>query len=157
MNLLPVGPAKELKTDEFMSIPSVNVKFRHKSDHYFEISFLLTGKKIERAYYFVEGDYKVARVFPEKSYMALKESGVLEKQLRLRIQIGRSSRNDLGYYARFELLIDNAERNVISGILPDEILEFVADNYKSMSDYLIWLHGTTADDIKKAIKEKGEN
>lgn len=153
MELLPNNRAKELTFEEIKMIPTVNIRFRYRINR-FQGVLTLQGYKETRDFYFFPSEDDILRVFPTKSEMSLKENGEVSAKMPLRISFGRTDKsNDFGYYGRFELLILNENRNVIAGMLPADIRDFIIKHYKSMKDY-IYFQGVTIDELKTALKER---
>lgn len=159
MNLAPHLKARDLTNDDLLAIPQVIVTFKHdlQARYNFTAQMDLVGKRNDRTFYIDVAEHEIMLVFPEMSLMAIRNAGELTKRMPLRITIGPTAQgndHDLGYYGRYEIIIQNKARNVIHGIFPDDILEFVCTNYKKMNDYIIWRNNTKAIDVIKAFDMK---
>lgn len=157
MNLAPHVKARDLTNEALAAIPHVIVTFKYdvQARYGFSAKFVLVGKKNDRDFHIDIAEHELMLVFPEMSPMAIRNAGELTKRMPLRLTIGTSTNNNtLGYYGRYELIINNAARNVIHGIVPNIILEFICENYKKMNDYIIWRNGVKAIDVLKALENQ---
>ncbi|MDY0213917.1 MAG: hypothetical protein RBS24_00085 [Bacilli bacterium] len=155
MEMLPNLRAKELTPEHIKLISTIKVSFRYRTTHY-QGSFVLVFRNEEREYYFTASINDVLRVFPDMSETSLKDAGIVDKRMPMRIFLGKATKNnDFGYYARFELLILNENKNVIHDMFSSDVRDQIIKNYKSLKDYVIFKDGITHEELVRALKEKG--
>ncbi len=155
-DLLPTARARDLKIEEFNLIPLMEVTFKYseQAKYNYEASFCLVGKAKERIIYIPDiTEAEMILLFPDRTLTNIRNAGELTVRLPLRIMFGRTQKNTLGLYCRYEFII-NEKRNVIQGMFPDAIMRFIAENYKAMKDYIIWRDGTQAVEILNTLERK---
>lgn len=158
---VPTAKARDLKPEEYKKLSTVDVFFEYSERAIYKIqaSFWLTGHSQERKFHFQDVmPEELKKAFPDRGEMALKNAEELRLKLPLRITIGRTSNNNsLGFYGRFEFIVNDDKRNVLARIFPNEILEFICENHRAISDYLIWKDSATPGEVLKALKKMRES
>jgi len=151
--------ARELNIQEFYAIPKMEltIKYKEKTND-FEGTFWLVGKYSDRIFYIPNiSEGEVIRLFPQMSIANIRNTGTLKTKLPLRISFGKTTKNSLGYFARYEFIIDHESRNIIHGIVPNSLMEFICENPNTMHDYIIWLQGTTPLEVLNALQAQKIN
>lgn len=152
----PYKKIRELSPEEFKEIPLVECffEFDPTAKNNFMLEITLVGKNdiypLREREKVTESDVLIA--FPNLSLMEIRNAKRLKAQFPLRIHFGASSNNNtLGYFARFELII-NENRKMISGIIRNTAMEYILANYTAMLPYLYWADGARPLDILNAFE-----
>lgn len=173
MELLPAKSANMLTDLEERQIPRHKFKIEVKEridptnarNRIFEYegSFLVHGEdeygeQITRYFYWPDrhvNNNQMKKLF-KKFGLDVERAGEYEFELPLRIMFSKSrsdSNNDFGWTCSFQFLIQNEDKNVVSGLISwsYELRDLIIRNPSKMGKFIVLKDGATYEILKKAL------